>query len=233
MTSPYAGFPVVEESNIIKMVEGRKLKEHIKALSIPIDQANQKINGFDVEFQYIEQATSKQVLTENFESANKPENRPKNRYTNILPTEKTRVKLSEIPGEAGSDYTNGNFIDGLITGEEKAYIACQGPLSNTLDDFWRMTWELEITVVVMLTKEVEGGRLKCDRYWPDSKDNVFELRRFKLELLEDNPGSELWIRKFNLIKKRNRRKKIDSSFPIFGLARSWTSSEYNCFFGFD
>ena len=52
-----------------------------------------------------------------------------------------------------------NFNGGLIFRYRYAYIATQGPLQETVDDFWRMLWEHNSTIVVMLTKLKEMGRV--------------------------------------------------------------------------
>jgi protein tyrosine phosphatase len=40
--------------------------------------------------------------------------------------------------------------------------------SNLSQDFWRVVWEQDARVVVMLTAEAEGGQRKCHPYWlPD------------------------------------------------------------------
>ncbi|XP_041086993.1 tyrosine-protein phosphatase non-receptor type 13-like isoform X4 [Polyodon spathula] len=91
------------------------------------------------------------------------ENRKKNRYKNILPYDATRVCLGNHGG-----YINASFIKMLVKDEEFVYIACQGPLPNTLADFWQMVWEQKSNVIAMITQEVEGGKVKCQRYWPDT-----------------------------------------------------------------
>jgi len=80
----------------------------------------------------------------------------------------------------GSDYINANWIDGLIPGSEKAYISTQGPLQETVEDFWRMVWETGSNVIVMLTKEIENDKIKCDLYWPQDKDCAFTFERLKV-----------------------------------------------------
>ncbi|KPM03249.1 tyrosine phosphatase-like protein [Sarcoptes scabiei] len=92
-------------------------------------------------------------------------NRKKNRYKDILPYDNSRVILSEYPGVPGSDYINANFVRGS-SGNQRAYIASQGPLPNTLVDFWRMIWETEVLVIVMACNEREADRYKCEPYWP-------------------------------------------------------------------
>uniref|UniRef100_A0A663DMM7 Tyrosine-protein phosphatase non-receptor type 13 n=1 Tax=Aquila chrysaetos chrysaetos TaxID=223781 RepID=A0A663DMM7_AQUCH len=90
------------------------------------------------------------------------ENRRKNRYKNILPYDTTRVPLGIEGG-----YINASFIRMPVGNEEFTYIACQGPLPTTVADFWQMVWEQNCTVIAMMTQEVEGEKIKCQRYWPD------------------------------------------------------------------
>nr|XP_060511654.1 tyrosine-protein phosphatase non-receptor type 13 isoform X7 [Panthera onca] len=90
------------------------------------------------------------------------ENRRKNRYKNILPYDATRVPLGDEGG-----YINASFIKIPVGKEEFVYIACQGPLPTTVGDFWQMIWEQKSTVIAMMTQEVEGEKIKCQRYWPN------------------------------------------------------------------
>ena len=91
-------------------------------------------------------------------SANLQVNKFKNRLVNILPFESSRVCLQPLRGIEGSDYINASFIDGYRY--RNAYIATQGPLNETVEDFWRMLWEHNSTIVVMLTKLREMGRVR-------------------------------------------------------------------------
>ncbi|KAK2904989.1 hypothetical protein Q8A67_006788 [Cirrhinus molitorella] len=93
-----------------------------------------------------------------------PQNISKNRYRDISPYDATRVIL-----KGTDDYINANYINMEIPASSliNRYIACQGPLPNTCPDFWQMTWEQGSSLVVMLTTQVERGRVKCHQYWPN------------------------------------------------------------------
>nr|XP_036856950.1 tyrosine-protein phosphatase non-receptor type 4 isoform X7 [Manis javanica] len=94
-----------------------------------------------------------------------PQNISKNRYRDISPYDATRVIL-----KGNEDYINANYINMEIPSSSiiNQYIACQGPLPHTCTDFWQMTWEQGSSMVVMLTTQVERGRVKCHQYWPES-----------------------------------------------------------------
>jgi receptor-type tyrosine-protein phosphatase R len=88
------------------------------------------------------------------------------------------------------NYINANFVNG------RDYIATQGPLSNTVDDFWLMVWEQEVSVVVMVTGIFEGDKQKCERYWPDSpssrattKDGILITMLSTDEHINDKPAA--------------------------------------------
>ncbi|XP_065918141.1 receptor-type tyrosine-protein phosphatase S-like isoform X3 [Dysidea avara] len=98
-------------------------------------------------------------------------NKTKNRFINIMPYDHSRVVLSPQDQLIGSDYINASYINGYK--EPKAYIAAQGPVINSLNDFWRMIWEHNIKTIVMLTRLVEDSKIKCRQYWPDSGSTTY------------------------------------------------------------
>ncbi|XP_034402864.1 tyrosine-protein phosphatase non-receptor type 13 isoform X5 [Cyclopterus lumpus] len=109
------------------------------------------------------------------------ENKKKNRYKNIVPFDTTRVVLGRDGG-----YINANFINMSVKDENYMYIACQGPLPTTLGDFWQMVWEQKSNVIAMMTQEVEGGKVKCQRYWPDTPRTAEMVDdRLQITLIKD------------------------------------------------
>ena len=75
-----------------------------------------------------------------------------------------------LSGDEQLDYINANFIDVSIGSETFHYIATQGPLPITTSDFWRMVWEQRCQVIAMITLDLECGKVKCHRYWPQSSE---------------------------------------------------------------
>ncbi|XP_063234595.1 tyrosine-protein phosphatase 10D isoform X2 [Bacillus rossius redtenbacheri] len=122
---------------------------------------------FSEEFEELKHVGRDQPCT----AADLPCNRPKNRFTNILPYDHSRVKLQPVDDEEGSDYINANYVPGHNSPRE--FIVTQGPLHSTRDDFWRMCWESNSRAIVMLTRCIEKGREKCDHYWPYDTQPVY------------------------------------------------------------
>nr|CAH7755220.1 unnamed protein product [Callosobruchus chinensis] len=184
-------------------VPARNLHGHIQRLMQL--EPGENASGMEHEFKRLSKIKTDSTR---FATANLPCNKHKNRLVHILPFESTRVCLTPMRGVEGSDYINASFIDGYRY--RKAYIATQGPMADTTDDLWRMLWEHNSTIVVMLTKLKEMGREKCHQYWPSERsvryqcfvvDPIAEynmpqyiLREFKVTDARD--GSSRTIRQF-------------------------------------
>jgi len=136
----------------------RALDAHMKTLS------NMNGAGYVREYQGIQEGKDKSALASKL-----PPHKKLNRYANITAYDWSRVKIVPTPPQ-NSDYINANYIDGFD--HAHAYIASQGPVPATQSAFWQMTWENNCQVIVMVTNEVEGGKTKCQRYWPDSPADV-------------------------------------------------------------
>lgn len=113
-----------------------------------------------------------------FETSKLKPNLSKNRYTDVLCHDHSRVKLSLVDGDPYSDYINANYVDGYK--QKNAFITTQGPLPKTFSDFWRMVWDQQSLVVVMTTRAVERGRPKCGQYWPAEEDGALECGQFQV-----------------------------------------------------
>ncbi|KAF4527581.1 hypothetical protein B566_EDAN015822, partial [Ephemera danica] len=97
--------------------------------------------------------------------AARQENLGKNRWRNVVPYDDSRVVLDPLPHKPHSNYINASYIDGYM--KEKAFIATQGPKAGTVDDLWRLVWQENVTCIVMLCNLTEGGKTKCEQYWPE------------------------------------------------------------------
>ncbi|XP_012872861.1 PREDICTED: receptor-type tyrosine-protein phosphatase C isoform X1 [Dipodomys ordii] len=153
---------------------------------------------FLAEFQSIPRVFSKFSIKD----ARKPFNLNKNRYVDILPYDYNRVELSEINGDAGSNYINASYIDGFK--EPRKYIAAQGPRDETVDDFWRMIWEQKATVIVMVTRCEEGNRNKCAEYWPSMEEGTRSFGDVIVEISEHKRCPDYIIQKLSITNKKEK-----------------------------
>ncbi|XP_036054682.1 tyrosine-protein phosphatase non-receptor type 20 isoform X1 [Onychomys torridus] len=154
----------------------------------------QKKEEYDIirEFLELEQMT----VPDDFKSGNELLNKDKNRYRDILPYDSTRVPLGKH-----KDYINASYIRIVNHDEEYLYIATQGPLPETIEDFWQMVMENNCNVIAMITREIEGGVIKCHSYWPITLKEPLELKQFRI-LLENFQITQYFIiRVFQIVKK--------------------------------
>ncbi|XP_042319841.1 receptor-type tyrosine-protein phosphatase F isoform X12 [Sceloporus undulatus] len=186
-------------------VPARNLFAHIQKLSqVP---PGESVTAMELEFKLL--ANSK-AHTSRFISANLPCNKFKNRLVNIMPYELTRVCLQPIRGLEGSDYINASFVDGYR--QQKAYIATQGPLAETTEDFWRMLWEHNSTIVVMLTKLREMGREKCHQYWPAERSARYQY--FVVDPMAEYNMPQYILREFKVTDARDGQSRTIRQFQF-------------------
>uniref|UniRef100_A0A671NY72 Receptor-type tyrosine-protein phosphatase S n=1 Tax=Sinocyclocheilus anshuiensis TaxID=1608454 RepID=A0A671NY72_9TELE len=147
------------------------------------------------DFCFLQRLANTKAHTSRFISANLPCNKFKNRLVNIMPYESTRVCLQPIRGVEGSDYINASFIDGYR--QQKAYIATQGPLAETTEDFWRM---------------LEMGREKCHQYWPAERSARYQY--FVVDPMAEYNMPQYILREFKVTDARDGQSRTVRQFQF-------------------
>ncbi|XP_032386339.1 receptor-type tyrosine-protein phosphatase S isoform X4 [Etheostoma spectabile] len=186
-------------------VAARSLYSYMQKLSKV--ETGEHITGMELEFKRL---ANTKAHTSRFVTANLPCNKFKNRLVNIMPYETTRVCLQPIRGLEGSDYINASYIDGYSN--RKGYIATQGPLAETTEDFWRMLWEHNSTIVVMLTKLREMGREKCHQYWPAERSARYQY--FVVDPMAEYNMPQYILREFKVTDARDGQSRTVRQFQF-------------------
>lgn len=129
-------------------------------------------------------------------------NRHLNRYVNILAYDANRVAIKE-PNEHthNHDYINASHMRGA---NGRKYIASQGPIPDSMAGHWQIIWENTVQVVVMVTNEVEGGKLKCHRYWPDQNTRAITYGLIDVVLVKEETNNLYVFREFQIRKNNSQ-----------------------------
>ncbi|XP_053562641.1 tyrosine-protein phosphatase non-receptor type 22-like isoform X1 [Bombina bombina] len=154
----------------------------------------EKSEEFAKDFLSLKRQSAKYKSDYNYstKAAERPENIKKNRYKDILPFDHCRVELSLITSDEDTDFINASFIKGVYC--PRAYIATQGPLPNTVTDFWRMIWEYNTGVIVMACMEFEMGKKKCERYWAELGPEALQFGPFIITCKYEEKKTDYVIR---------------------------------------
>uniref|UniRef100_A0A3P8PTI6 Tyrosine-protein phosphatase non-receptor type n=1 Tax=Astatotilapia calliptera TaxID=8154 RepID=A0A3P8PTI6_ASTCA len=193
---PPAGMKKGAKSEVKKM--GPLKVAHLNGLSISRQPVHSEIKdeperaSNDERCEVLEQHMEKGEVLKEYESIPKrprgeytiaqlPESGDRNRFQDVLPYDDTRVELVPTK-ENNTGYINASHIRMTVGGQEWNYIASQGPMSHTCQDFWQMVWEQGVSIIAMVTAEEESGREKSFRYWPrlGSRHNTVTYGRFKI-----------------------------------------------------
>ncbi|KAK5866068.1 hypothetical protein PBY51_020285 [Eleginops maclovinus] len=163
-----------------------------------------------------------------FDYSKKLANQIKNRYSDVLCLDQSRVRLCKYSDEEDetTDYINGSFMDGYK--RTNAYIATQGPLPKTFGDFWHMVWEQMVLIIVMTTRVVERGRVKCGQYWPleagrTEQHGCFLVRNAHIQVFQDFKLTHLELYNAESGERRDVCHYLYVSWPDFGVPKCATA----------
>ncbi|CAJ0567031.1 unnamed protein product, partial [Mesorhabditis spiculigera] len=171
---------------------------------------------FDDEFEMLGRRIITSLERGDSVSGDTEENAKKNRFLDVLPFEKNRVRLREKSG----DYINASYIDSVTA--SNFFIATQGPLGETevsvssgrrvetVTDFWEMVWQHDVSTIIMLTQCVENCRPKCAQYWPSNVGEAMQLGELEVDLMSTTDDPISMHREFDV--RRGGRKKEISQF---------------------
>uniref|UniRef100_A0A8C1ZSI5 Receptor-type tyrosine-protein phosphatase alpha n=1 Tax=Cyprinus carpio TaxID=7962 RepID=A0A8C1ZSI5_CYPCA len=188
-------------------LEVTSLESHLNKLYAPLPGAG--CGGLEAEFKKL---TSIKIQNDKMRTGNLPANMKKNRVLQIIPYEFNRVIIPVKRGEENTDYINASFIDGYR--QKDSYMACQGPLQHTIEDFWRMIWEWRSCSIVMLTELEERGQEKCAQYW--SSDGVMVCGDMSIELKREEESESYTVRDLLVTNNRENKSRAVRQFHFHG-----------------
>ncbi|VDD74394.1 unnamed protein product [Mesocestoides corti] len=181
--------------------------------------------GFDIEFKKLE---SFFLPKASFTSAFLPPNKCKNRFFEVLPYEKSRVSLTPLRGVDGSDYINASFVDSYRA--RRAYIATQGPMAETLEDFWRMCWEHNSAIIVMISQATEQGKEHSYPYWPSKRSARYQ--HFVIDPMVEYNMPTYTLREFKVTDTRDGVSRTVRQFQYTEWPEVGVPSNYESFINF-
>ncbi|XP_059803668.1 receptor-type tyrosine-protein phosphatase epsilon isoform X2 [Hypanus sabinus] len=161
------------------------LEKHIQKLRNKTGKFD--ITGLEEEFNKL---TTVRIRKDNMRTGNKPVNMKKARVLQIIPYDFNRVVLPRKRGQEFSDYINASYIDGYR--QKDYFVATQGPIAHTVEDFWRMVWDCKSHTIVMLTELREREQEKCCQYWPSEGSVTYGT--YSIELKKDNIADAFSLR---------------------------------------
>ncbi|XP_069755759.1 receptor-type tyrosine-protein phosphatase epsilon isoform X2 [Narcine bancroftii] len=161
------------------------LEKHIQKLRNKTGKYD--ITGLEEEFNKL---TTVRIRKDNMRTGNKPINMKKARVLQIIPYDFNRVVLPRKRGQEFSDYINASYIDGYRL--KDYFVATQGPIVHTVEDFWRMVWDCKSHTIVMLTELREREQEKCSQYWPSEGSITYGA--YTIELKNDNIADAFSLR---------------------------------------
>ncbi|KAK5872862.1 hypothetical protein PBY51_013523 [Eleginops maclovinus] len=188
-------------------LEVTSLESHLAKLYAPAPGAG--CSGLEAEFKKL---TSIKIQNDKMRTGNLPANMKKNRVLQIIPYEFNRVIIPVKRGEENTDYVNASFIDGYR--QKDSYIASQGPLQHTLEDFWRMIWEWRSCSIVMLTELEERGQEKCAQYWPS--DGAVVFGDISIEIKREEESESYTVRDLLVTNTRENKARAVRQFHFHG-----------------
>ena len=119
-------------------------------------------------------------------------NKEKNQNQDVIAQDSNRVVLLGQPEQ--NDYINATRLNKEGNYLNRPWIVTQGPMDNTIEDFWRMVWQEDIRLVVMLTKTFEVVRLMCSQYWPLHMNSPENYGIFQVELIKEERYAHFKVR---------------------------------------
>nr|XP_040058861.1 receptor-type tyrosine-protein phosphatase alpha isoform X1 [Gasterosteus aculeatus aculeatus]XP_040058862.1 receptor-type tyrosine-protein phosphatase alpha isoform X1 [Gasterosteus aculeatus aculeatus]XP_040058863.1 receptor-type tyrosine-protein phosphatase alpha isoform X1 [Gasterosteus aculeatus aculeatus] len=188
-------------------LEVTSLESHLAKLYSPSPGAG--CNGLEAEFKKL---TSIKIQNDKMRTGNLPANMKKNRVLQIIPYEFNRVIIPVKRGEENTDYVNASFIDGYR--QKDSYMASQGPLQHTIEDYWRMIWEWRSCSIVMLTELEERGQEKCAQYWPS--DGVVVHGDISIEIKREEESESYTVRDLLVTNNRENKARAVRQFHFHG-----------------